>query len=154
MPNEISLYNKALNYAFRLLKIRLRSSQEIRDKLKNKGYEDRLVSNVLERLSDLKLVDDKVFSLAWTRSKFNNSYGLIRINFELKNKGIAKSIIDSTISELKPNYNENNAINELIEKRLKRLKGIDIIKIKKRLYSFLRLRGFSSQAIIEALNNL
>lgn len=154
MPSEVNQYNKALNCAFRLLKLRLRSSQEIRDKLRIKGYEQGIIDNVLDKLEELKFIDDKVFSLAWAKSKINNSYGLNRINFELKNKGISKDIISSTINALKPDYNEVNVINELIEKRVKRLKNLDKLKIRQRLYSFLRLRGFSSQAIIEALNRL
>lgn len=154
MPGEINLYKKALDYAFRLLKVRFRSSQELQNKLRDKKYPKDLIDKVLTRLKELKLIDDEAFSLLWARSRINNFYGRRRISFELKQKGIPLDLINNALEELTSDYKEIDVINSLIQQRLKRFKNLGPIKAKRRLYSFLKLKGFSEPLINEALSNL
>lgn len=145
---------KAREYAFLLLKFRLRSEKEIYGRLKKKKFEEEVIKNTLFFLKDKGFINDKLFAKSWIESRLRKPLGLRRIRQELTLKGIEKEIIDGQLSVAKDGYSEEEIVLRVIKEKLSKLKSIDPQKAKKRVYSYLLRRGFSPGVVIEAMNNL
>ena len=146
-------FEKAKNYAFLLLKFRLRSEKELFRRLERKKFDGATIKKVLEFLKEKDFINDKDFAKSWSESRLKRASGLRKIKEELKIKGIARDTIDNQIAEIKKSYCEKEIVSKIIEKRLKKLKGIEPYKAQRRIYAYLLRRGFSQDVIIEALNH-
>ena len=146
---------KAKNSAFRLLKFRERSEKELRDRLKKKKFQDSVIEETISYLKKIKLLDDSNFATKWADSRIKKPYGIKRIAYELKQKGIETKIINKTLDDIKNRYNEYDLAKELMEPKIKTInKNQDLFKIKARLYNFLIRRGFSYDVAADVLKDL
>lgn len=152
--NVAGPYNRALDYAFRLLKFRIRSEFELRSRLKRKKFEEAVVEKVLSFLKEKEFVNDREFARLWTQDKLIRPLGIRRIRQELKLKGIEASLINETLSAVKAKYEEGALTLQLARERLKRYNKLEPQKAKRRIYSFLLRRGFSPEAVYNAVNQL
>lgn len=155
MQGRVSLeLQRAKNYAFLLLKFRLRSEKEIYHRLKKKKFPEGIIQETLFFLRDKKFIDDNFFAKTWIESRLKKPLGLRRIREELKLKGLDKEIIDSQLSEIKKSYSEEESATKIAQQRLNKLKGIEPIKAKSRVYRYLLRRGFSPEIVIDVVNQL
>ncbi len=145
---------KARNYAFLLLKFRLRSEKELRQRLEQKKFSAQAVSSTVSFLKEKGFIDDACFAKAWAESRIKRPLGLRRIRDELKAKGIDAAIINNQISQIKKDYPEQEIVLEIAKKRFSRFKGTEPEKAKRRIYAYLLRRGFLADTIIEALSQL
>jgi regulatory protein len=145
---------KAKEYAFLLLKFRLRTEKELADRLKKKKFSEALIKETIEFLKEKKFINDKQFAKLWIESRLKKSLGLRRIKNELRIKGIGKEIIDNSLTEAQEGYSEDETIQDIVRRKIEQLKGIEPQKAKQRIYAYLVRRGFSSQAIAEAVSRI
>jgi regulatory protein len=150
MPRSLD-FTKAKNCAYRLIKFRLRSEKEIRDKLKEKKFSPVIIGEVVDFLKKTGLVDDVLFARLWIQGRISRSIGLRRLRFELKKKGIEKDIVEKTLGNIGEQYREEDVIQEVIALRLKKMRFRDPAKIKSSLYGFLLRRGFPQDKVYDAL---
>ncbi len=150
---NIDLLQKAKNYAFLLLKFRLRSENELRQRLEKKKFNTQIIERVLSFLKDKGFIDDKYFAKIWTESRVKRPLGIRRLKQELIIKGIDKAIIDSQINEIKKDYPEEEIVASIAKDRLNKLKGYDPQKARRRVYAYLLRRGFSPEVVIDALTH-
>jgi regulatory protein len=146
-------FAKARDYAFFLLKFRLRSENELAGRLKLKKIPAETIKEVVSFLKEKRFIDDNVFARAWINSRLKKPLGLRRIKQELRQKGVDKEIIEAQTARLE-DYSEAKTVLDLAEGRLNRLKGIDQASAKRRVYAFLLRRGFSPEVVIDTLNQL
>ena len=158
MPGSITseknhTFEKAKQKAFRLLSVRGRSIKELRTKLKEKGFEEPVVEEVIARLIELKYLDDKSFARQWARNlAVNRLYGNRKIEMSLSEKGIDRTVIQQSITQVREEISEQNAIIGLIKKKGKGKKVIELSeKEKRRLVQNLMGRGFPAGLIFEVL---
>lgn len=151
MENK-AILAKARDYAFLLLKFRLRSRQEIHERLKRKRFSAGIIKETLDFLESKGFIDDNIFAKAWIASRITRPLGLRRLKQELKIKGINEAIIDTKIGEIKNNYNEADVVREIAEEKFNKLKGIEPRKAKKRIYDYFMRRGFSPDVVIDIIN--
>ena len=147
-------FEKAKNYAFLLLKYRPRSEKELAQRLKRKKFEEKIILRTLSFLKEKKFIDDDYFAGAWIDSRLKRPLGLRRIRQELLIKGVDKEIIERQLEEIREDYYEADVVRGLAEKQFSRSKTVDLRKAKARVYAYLMRRGFSAQAVINALNGL
>ena len=145
---------KAKNYAFLLLKFRQRSTKEIVLRLKQKQFEDSVIKETIAFLKDHAFIDDAAFARAWIDSRLKKPLGIRRIKEELRIKGIDNNIIDSSISQIRRDYSEEEVISRIAADKFSRLKGIEPQKAKRRIFSYLLRRGFSPDVISDTLTQL
>lgn len=151
-PKDLS---KAKSYAYRLLAIRSRSIKEIKEKLKKKGFEERLMLEVIDYLERLGYLNDYQFASGWVNSRISTKpIGLRKLRYELKDKGIDNKIIEEVLNKLKENYNEYEAACDLAKSRIKRLSKVDKLKAKRRIFDYLLRRGFSYELVCEIIADL
>ena len=152
--NNGLLFERARNYAFLLLKFRLRTEEEIRSRMKQKKFPADVIKATIDFLKDKKFIDDGLFARAWLDSRLKRSMGLRRVKNELKLKGVKPSLIEETIASAKHGYNEDEAVADLISRKSRGLKGLDARKVRQRIYAFLMRRGFSPDVIADNLNKM
>jgi regulatory protein len=138
---------KAREYAFLLLKFRLRSEKEIYARLKNKKFPEEIIKETISFLKEKRFIDDEVFAKSWIDSRLKRPLGLGRIEQELKTKGIDKEIIELELARIKKDYPEEEIIKQIVQDKFAKLKDVEPRKAKRRLYAYLLRRGFSSDSV-------
>lgn len=149
-------FTSGRNYVWRLIKIWMRSEKEIRDKLKSKGFTPDIEEQVIQHFKEIGQINDQEFAYSWIRSRLAKPLGFRAISAELKQKGIAKDIIDRTIAQAACQVDEEKIVKEIAHRRweLYNKRKIEPIKIKNKLYAFLMRRGFKQEVVIEVLNGI
>ena len=143
---------KAKEYAFLLLKFRLRSEKELLGRLKQKGFSEESSQDTVNFLKDKQFIDDRVFARGWVASRLKRPFGLRRIRQELARKGLDKQVIEEALIQAKEEYDEAGIVRQLAEQRFSKLKGIEPLKAKQRVYAYLMRRGFSPDLIGDVVN--
>ncbi len=151
---EKELFLKAKEYAFLLLKFRLRSEQELFSRLKKKGFPENIIIQTLDFLKDKDFIDDKLFAKSWIESRLKRPFGFRRIKEELRLKGLDKAVIDDKIKEARQDYDEEDCVKRIAKDKFERIKRRDPVKTKRQLYAFLIRRGFSPEIVAETVNQL
>jgi len=143
---------KAKHYAFLLLKFRPRSEKEIGERLKRKKFDPAVIRETLFFLKEKCFIDDSYFAKVWLESRIKKPLGLKKLRVELRQKGVDKEIIDSQIEEISKGYCEEDVVLKLAKGRLNKLKGVEPVKAKRRLFEYLLRRGFSTAVITDIIN--
>ncbi|MDE7405924.1 MAG: RecX family transcriptional regulator [Clostridiales bacterium] len=134
---EKSELNSAFERAVGYLSIAPRAKKEIYKYLLDKGYDKAIIMQTIDKLVSYHYIDDYLYAQTYIKSK-SKKYGSFRISAELKQKGIAQSVID----ELLDDALEDN-ITDIAQKYIKSHKSADRQKLKR----FLAGRGFSWDSI-------
>ena len=81
-------------------------------------------------------------------------FGINRIRFELRDKGIAEDIIVEELEAFKATFPEEDVVLSLARRRKELMKEKDPMKAKQRIYGFLLRKGFNASAVLKALKKI
>jgi regulatory protein len=139
--------------AYRLLSLRPHSEKELEKKLRGKGFSVAVVKEALEKLHELKYLNDASFADQWARNlAVNKLWGNRKIIASLREKGVAAKLINAAIEEARREISEEEALRVLIRKKMAREKLDTIaIKEKKKIFQSLLGRGFPAGLILNKL---
>lgn len=142
--------------AYRLLSLRPHSEKELEKKLREKGFPAVVVKETLEKLYDLKYLNDASFAIQWARNLVvNKLWGNKKIALSLREKGIATELIDSSIEQAREELPEEEAIETLIKKKAaKRKTSAFDFKEKQKIFQMLMGRGFPPGLILNKLGRI
>ena len=148
--------NHARQKAYRLLSLRPHSVKEIEKKLREKGFPAAIIKEALEKLRELKYLDDVSFASQWARHlAVNKFWGNKKIIAGLQAKGISTGLIDDAIDAARSEMPEDEAVALLIKKKTAGKKhGLQDIKEKKRIFLSLLGRGFPAGLILSHLGKI
>ncbi len=144
--------HKATEAALVLLEVRARARREIETRLAQKGYDDLVITQVLEKLTRLGLLDDAQFAAQWveakTRAGGSRPVGRRRLSSELFGKGVAKDQIAEAVEKV---TNDD----ELALARAAAGKKVRIVPTdrealqaeRRKLMGFLQRRGFGWEVV-------
>ena len=95
-----------------------RSRQELRDKLAKRDVPAELAERLLDRFTEVGLVDDEAFARSWVESR-QRSRGLARraLAQELRRKGVDDDTARTALDDLDP-ADEEEAARTLVRKKL------------------------------------
>ncbi len=142
---------EALKRAFKFLSYRPRSEAEVQAKLTQSGFSPQDVNAILEKLRSLNLLNDETFARNWARGRAEGrGYGPLRIERELRQKGIGPSMIRETLRETFGEGEGREKARALLEKKF-RGKDLEDQKILRRAVAFLQRRGYRGSDITEIL---
>ena len=143
----------ALQKAYRLLSMRPHSEKELEKKLREKGFPAVVIKEALEKLRDLKYLNDASFSVQWARNlAVNKLWGNRKIIASLQEKGVATQLINDAIAAARLEISEEEAIAVLVRKKSAKKKSAAFdIKEKQRIFQSLMLRGFPPGLILNKL---
>lgn len=131
--------------ALRLLDVRMRSGQELQQRLARKEYDHEVIAQVLARLQKSGLINDQDFAARWVRDRMNlRPRSRRQLEQELMVKGISREHIAAALADLSPD-DQLATLGELIAK--KHHQGYDGQK----LMSYLARQGYSYSDIKKAL---
>lgn len=138
-----------MDAALRLLEYRGRSLQEMGRRLKRKGFSDAVVTQTVNRLQELGLLNDVRFAEAVARERLEHGYkGKRQIYADLRRKGIAKPIIEAVLAEA---GDEQQAAITLVNKVASRYAQLEPKTRYRRLHDLLLRRGFSPETASQVL---
>jgi regulatory protein len=130
----------------RLLTARARTRAELAGQLTKRGYPDEVSAHVLDRLTDVGLLDDEDFAEQWVHARLANAgKGKRALAAELHTKGVDKDVITSVLGGINPAAERGRA-EELVRKKLRRENLSDEAadaRVTRRLVAMLARRGFS-----------
>jgi regulatory protein len=144
--------NKTQAYALMLLGYRERSLQEMRMRMRQKGYEEKLIEKVVKYLKDQNLINDKRFARLWAESRIKKGYGSWRIKSELEQKGVDREMVDEILKDLYSGVDEVQVALDLIKE--KRWVSKEPQRLTERVSNLLRRRGFSFEVISNVVEKI
>jgi regulatory protein len=142
--------------AFRLLGRRLHAASELRRKLWNKDYEQKLIDLVIEDLQKNGYLDDIEFIRAFVAEKIKTkNWSNKKIKGELFKRGIASKLIDEMFSEGQTESDLESAM-KLAKKKYEVLmkRNLEPKELRNKLSTYLFSRGFDYDLIKEICNKL
>ena len=143
---------KARFYALKSTNLKPCSIEELKEKLSKKGFADAVITEVLSEFTKKGLLDDSKFSRLWVENRmYSNPKGEPVLRQELKAKGVEEQVIDNTIQAIKKTYNEYDMVKNLADARMVSLKGLDKTTAKRRLFGYLKRRGFDFEIIMKVV---
>ena len=128
-------YQRALNF----LSYRSRSENEIQQNLQKHNIAEEIIPEVLSRLREDRLVNDRDFANQWVenRNKFHPR-GKRALRTELIKKGISNQIIEEILQDI----NEEELAIKFARGKISRLIALEKQEYQKKMYGYLSRRGF------------
>jgi regulatory protein len=141
----------AMTAALRLLSYRQRSEREMWDALRSRHIPEAIAGETLDRLRQLRLLDDQAFAEAWTESRQRNRpRGKRMLLSELSQKGIEREVAQASVAAI----DEEDAALRAGRKRARTLGGLEFREFRRRLGDFLARRGFGYEVCEAAVKQL
>jgi len=152
---EPDAYDVARQIVLRQLAMSPKSRKQLRDKLRQRNCPDDVAEAVLDRMSDVGLVDDEAYAGMLVRSQ-QAGRGLAKraLARELRTKGVDDETAKATLDAIDP-HAERDQAERLVAKRLRAMHGLDATVQTRRLAGMLARKGYpadlSMSVIREAL---
>ncbi len=140
---NITAMDRALTY----IGYKNRTVQEIRNYLKEKAYSEKVITETVDKLKDYGyLGDERYVKIVCQNNAVGNRYGKNRIIRDLKQRGIAESLLEKVARWLENNGEEANA--EFHYRRAYRKYDRYMPKKKKeKIAQYLTRQGFSWETV-------
>lgn len=145
--------DKARQYAYRILAARPLSEKEFHAKLRGKGYGSEVVAAVAARFKELGYLNDENTARQLARTcAVNKLWGNRRIELSLKEKGLARELIEQAVTLAREEITERAAVQQLLGRKGKGQKNALEDRLeKRRLLQSLMGKGFPPGLIFEVL---
>jgi regulatory protein len=128
-----------------------RTRAQLADDLRRRAVPDDVAEQVLDRFTEVGLIDDQAFASAWVRSR-HASRGLSRraLARELRQKGVDDELAAAALDSLDED-DERAAAQALVAKRLAALRGHDAQVQIRRLVAMLARKGYSGAVAMQVV---
>lgn len=119
-----------------------RSRKELADRLARRGVPTELGERLLDRFTEVGLVDDAAFARQWVESR-QRSRGLAprALAQELRRKGVDDETAKEALDTIGPDAQED-AARALVRKKLRSMRGVDVQTATRRLVGMLARKGY------------
>ncbi len=158
------VYDKAFRMATRRLARRAMSSGMVRDKLREVGrrkpgdtpFPPEIIDQVLDRLTQLDLLDDETYGQALIRELTRGKpAGPMLLRQKLYAKGLDRNLIDRLVADATSDPEaQADGATQFARKKIRPLAHLDTQTVKRRLYGQLARRGFAPDAIRAAMDTV
>ncbi len=156
-PSEIEQLRKSLSdqklrdTAYRILSRRSHSEKELIRKLRQRGYDHRQIDSLIAEFKEKGYISDEQFAVDWINSRMMLKPRSRRmLEAELAAKGVSKSVISRALDKKLSGTDETNLAFELLERRPSRFIRDNSVDTRRKIYNFLRYRGFGNETIMGA----
>ncbi|MBM3691416.1 MAG: regulatory protein RecX [Actinobacteria bacterium] len=135
---------------FRKLAVSAKTRAELAEILKSRNIPTDIASAVLDRFSEVGLIDDQLFANNYAKSRHQHrGFAARAIKYQLANKGVSQQEIDSALSDITPEVELQRAI-KLAEKKLESIRNLDSTKQLNRVVDFLARKGYGGAIAYQA----
>jgi regulatory protein len=136
----------ATRLGFDLLSRRPRTEQELHRALARR-FGDEAAAGAVERMRELGYLDDAAWAKQYVASGASAVRGKALLKHELRHRGVA----DPLVADALEGHDDHAAARQAALKRVRALRDLDPERRRRRLYDFLRRRGFSDAAARPAM---
>lgn len=143
---------RAARQVFVWLDRRPRTRHDLRTRLRDRGYSAASIETVLDQFETEGVVNDREFAERWGRERLRNRpVGPHWLRGRLRQEGIESAVVTEVVAELYAEFDEAG----LAQRALSR-KRFDCTEEKgrQRASRFLKSRGFSVPAVIDAIRQM
>ena len=131
----------AKSCAVKYLSFKLRTSNEVNQKLCELGYKEETINKVIDCLIQIDYINDYKYAIKYIKEKTKLQPKSIKmLSMELSYKGITDDTINKAFEEIK--LDEDSIAYKLLEKKYSKINSFDEKTLQK-MRSFLASRGFS-----------
>lgn len=92
------MQQKALDRALRALAARPHTERELSEKLARAGFDEHIIAQVMQKLSEYRLLDDAGFAERYAASRARQGYGAAQIRQALRFKGVDAELASDAIA--------------------------------------------------------
>jgi regulatory protein len=142
--------------ALRLLERQRRTRSDLERRLRDQGYAGVTAAQVLDRLTEVALVDDVEYARAFMAGRrARRAAGARRIEQELRGRGVKAEDIEVARARLDAEQGEVDevaAARKVLAQAERRMRGLEPRVRRQRLYALLARRGFDGDVIRRALD--
>ena len=132
--------SRVYSAALTLLSYRARGVSELQARLLRRGFDPSLVDEVVARLKEERILDDKEFAQLWVENRQAHSpRGNRLLQAELRSKGVDREIIDGVLPGA---GKEEEAAYRVARRKARSLKGLEWQEFRRRTGDYLVRRGF------------
>jgi regulatory protein len=141
--------------ALKLLERTRRTRSDLSRRLREKGYAEAVVADVIERLAGVGLLDDAEYAHAFIAGRWGRrAAGWRRLEQELRRRGVAADDIDrarARFVEEQGGADEVRLARRVVAQVVRRYAALEPRARRQRLYALLVRRGFDGDTIEQAL---
>lgn len=146
-PEPLTL-EQAYAYALRLVNQRDYSQARLKQKLLQRGATNEHAEAIIDRLVDLKFLDDTRFARSIIRNEATYRHASTRsIALKLRQKGVTATTVETELPQATDIPEEFERAHVQAERFLRRHKGEITFETKQKLSAFLFRKGFSMETI-------
>ena len=149
MPTKPLTSDQVLDKMAKYCAYQERCAKDVTDKLKTFDIPESDKKEILDYLIDNRFVDNERFARSFVRGKINQSgWGVNKIQFNLKRKGIADELISNALSEY-----DGELYRQKLEQILKtkKVKAATPFEEKRKLAAYAIQKGFEPSLVWEVL---
>jgi regulatory protein len=145
VASEADPYAVARSIVLRQLTMAPRSRAQLEKKLRDRGCPDDVAEAVLDRMTEVGLVDDQAYAEMVVRSK-QEGRGLARrgLAHELRRRGVEDEVAEEALAQVS-REDERVAAEELVARRLRSLHGLPPQVQARRLGGMLARKGYDGE---------
>ncbi len=145
MVPEADAESVARAIVLRQLSMAPRSRAQLEKKLRQRGCEDDVAAKVLDRMTEVGLIDDEAYAQMLVRSKQSDK-GLAKraLAHELRKQGIDQEIADEALGQVGAG-DERLRAEQLVAKKLRSMRGLAPEVQTRRLAGLLARKGYSGE---------
>lgn len=149
-------YDKAMRQAMHAIGRKATSRRELDLKLIKREHSPALRERVLDRLTELGLLDDKAFAHALVRQTVRGKpAGPRLLKQKLSQKGVPQKIAEEAVAAEQPDEaTQRTQAFALAEKRLASMSKLEPLAQKRRIYGLLARRGFEMDVVQDVMDRL
>lgn len=150
--------NVARQIALRLLESQPRTRADLAQAMARRGVPADAATAVLDRFTEVGLIDDEAFANAWVTSRHSGrGLGRRALSQELRKRGVDDETVRQAVATVSAD-DERTAAVDLVERRLRTMTGLPRDTQIRRLVGMLARKGFSQSlamsVVLEALEAL
>ncbi|MEU4193694.1 regulatory protein RecX [Kribbella sp. NPDC026611] len=120
-----------------------RTRAELAGVLAERGIDDEVAGEVLDRFAEVGLIDDAAFANAWVESRHRGrGLGKRALAQELRRRGVDDELARDALEELDPEQEEETA-RDLVRKKLRSMRSLDRQVAMRRLIGMLARKGYA-----------
>ncbi|MEW6408426.1 MAG: RecX family transcriptional regulator [Patescibacteria group bacterium] len=152
---QFEKYQNIKRYIERLLAQHLRTVWEVKTKCQQKKFEDEIVKKVMQEFLDAGFLDDRKYAKLWLENQIKyRPCGRILCYKKMLARGLGNSLIKEILEKEYSQEKEEAAARELADKKIKFYRALKGKKMRQKIVSFLKSRGFGDGVVIKVLEKL
>lgn len=152
--NKDNEYYEIYHKLIKFISMRIRSKKEILEFLNKNNYEEKTVEQIINRLTEIGLINDYNFAKAYTSDKFYlNNWGPNKIREGLVEHEISNEIIEDVISDIDEDDLKEKLFKS-ISKKIKDNKKYSIYQLKQKVLFEYTEKGYPNEVILEVFESI